>query len=110
MKQRVRILLKGLGILLLMAISGVVWYLVSVFVFFALGVSLHDNYEYYGRYPAIFLTAALVGFFFPLLVLEWLKRIGAQRRRTLFKTILIATGVVFVVAVFFWTLGLLGAI
>jgi hypothetical protein len=76
-----------------------------------LGIRFHDQYDYYTHgYPALLFAPAVVGFFFPLLILRWLKKIGEQRRRTLFKTTLIAAVIVFAVALFFWLLGMSGVI
>lgn len=108
MRQLLRVLLNCVGFLLVMAISGVICLIVSVYMLVELGLNLHGDYEYYGRYPALFVTPAVVGFFAPLLILLWPEKMNAQRRRALFRTALIAVVVVLALALLFWVLGLLG--
>lgn len=46
----------------------------SIIFIMQLGSAQHDNYEYYGKYPALYLVPPLVGYFVPSLVAWGLRR------------------------------------
>ena len=51
-------------------VSGIVCLFGSIIVLMGLGTQQYDNYEYYGKYPALYVIPGLVGLFLPpLLVL-----------------------------------------
>jgi MFS family permease len=52
-------------------VSGLAFFFVSIAVLMELGTEYHDNYEYYGQYPALYVIPGLVGLFFPRM-LAWL--------------------------------------
>ena len=54
-------------------VSGLVFFLGSIFVLMQVGLSRFDNYEYYGQYPALYVVPGLVGPFLPSIV-AWLLR------------------------------------
>src|SRR4051812_11435865 len=61
---------KSPKILLLMVASGAVALVVAILLLMVLGSRRHDNYEYYGSWPALYLGPALIGFLAPGL-LAW---------------------------------------
>jgi hypothetical protein len=52
-------------------VSGLVFFLGSLFILTEIGLYRYDNYEYYGKYWALCVIAGLVGFFLPS-ILAWL--------------------------------------
>ena len=46
---------KILGTLTLMLATGFIALFVTIFLLMALGTQRYDNYEYYGKYPALYL-------------------------------------------------------
>jgi hypothetical protein len=62
---------KILGTLVLMVASGIVAFVVSVWLLMHLGMRWHNNYEYYGDYPVLYLGPALVAFIAPVIVSWW---------------------------------------
>jgi hypothetical protein len=102
-----RSLIKSLGILCLMVVSGGVFLIVSAYVLVQLGRILHGDYEYYGRYPALLFAPAVVGFFAPPYVLWRLAKKDAPSQRALLRTVFIATVMICALAVLFGVLGLL---
>ena len=61
-----------------MAVGGAVTFFVTILVLMELGTKFHDNYEYYGRYPVLFLGPAVLGFLAPGVVVWYLDRRGVQ--------------------------------
>jgi len=51
----------------------------AIIVLMQLGLARHDNYEYYGNYPALYLVPPLVGYSLPS-ILAWIWRRGTQRK------------------------------
>ncbi len=47
----------------------------SIIFLMQLGLAQYDNYEFYGKYPALYLVPPLVGYFLPSL-LAWALRRG----------------------------------
>jgi hypothetical protein len=108
--QRIRVVLKTLGVLFLMALSGGACFIVSAFVLMQLGLHFHGTYDHYWENPILVLGPAIVGLALPLVTLRWLKGIGEGRRRNLLRTSVITIVLTVAVAVFFWALGMLGVI
>ena len=54
-------------------VSGMVFFFGAIFVLMEIGLARYDNYEYYGRYPVLFVVPGLVGLFLPA-VLAWIIR------------------------------------
>lgn len=61
-----------------MAVGGAVTFFVTILVLTELGTRFHGNYEYYGRYPVLFLGPAALGFLAPGIVIWHLDRRGVQ--------------------------------
>lgn len=57
-----------------MALWGFIAFVVSVGALTELGTRWHNNYEYYGKYPALYLGPALVAFLIPAIFEWWRKR------------------------------------
>ncbi len=88
--------LRILGIFILMVICGVVAYAAAMTFLMGLGLKLHDNYEYYGGYPALVIVygCGTIGFLAPAVIVWYLDKHSWQiSLRTLF----IATFVVAVI-------------
>lgn len=49
-------------------VSGLVFFVGSIFILMEIGLARYDNYEYYGQYPALYVVPGLVGLFLPSLV------------------------------------------
>jgi hypothetical protein len=79
-------LLRALGILCLMAASGVGSFIITLFVLMSIGGHFYGAYDYLGRYPALLWTPTGVGFSAPLVILWWLEKKGVQGRRALVET------------------------
>ena len=105
MSHLLRALLKSLGILCLMVTSGTVCFFVFLLVFSLVGETYFGGYDYFGRFPALLLTPAVVGFFAPLMTLWWVEKKGAQGRRTLLKTARIAVLVLLIPVILFCIYG-----
>jgi hypothetical protein len=71
-----------LGTLVLMVASGIVTLVVAIFFFAGLGLRLHDNYEYYGKYPLLFFGPAAIGFLAPGVVVWYLHKRGTRKGRS----------------------------
>lgn len=54
-------------------LCGVICVGIAVVILMQLGIKWHGNYEYYGRYPALYLIPGVIGFFLPPLVRWWIK-------------------------------------
>lgn len=54
-------------------VSALFWFVIALLVLTDLGIRQHDNYEYYGKYPALFLMPPTVGLFLPWF-LAWILR------------------------------------
>lgn len=46
-------------------VSALLFFVIALFVLTELGIRQHDNYEYYGKYPVLFLLPPIVGLFPP---------------------------------------------
>ena len=51
--------------------SGLVFFLGSVFILMQVGISRHGNYEYYGKYWFLYVVPGVIGFVLPTIV-AWL--------------------------------------
>lgn len=60
-------------------VSGLVFFFGAIFVLMCLGTERHGNYEYYGSYPALYVTPGLVGFFLPSLLVWVLRKVKSQK-------------------------------
>jgi hypothetical protein len=60
-------------------VSGVGCLFVAVFVLMCLGTKCYDNYEYYGQYPALYLTPGLVGLFLPSMLAWVVRKVRKQK-------------------------------
>ena len=56
-------------------LSAVLFFFGSIILLMQVGLARHNNYEYYGNYPALYLVPPLVGYFLPSL-LAWILRRG----------------------------------
>ena len=56
-------------------LSAVLCFFGSIIFLMQLGLAKYDNYEHYGKYPALYLVPSLVGYFVPSLV-AWVLRRG----------------------------------
>jgi hypothetical protein len=54
-----------LGIIASMVICGAVALFATILILMQLGLSLHDNYEYYGQYPLLVWGPAVIAFVMP---------------------------------------------
>ena len=54
-------------------VSALLCFVTALLLLTELGIRWHDNYEYYGKYPALFLLPPIVGAFLPRL-LAWMIR------------------------------------
>ena len=70
---------KILGTLALMVTSGMVALAAAIFILMDLGSRLHDNYEYYGKYPALFFGPAAIAFLAPGVVVWYLHKRGTRK-------------------------------
>ncbi len=75
-------MLKLLGTLALMVASGIVTLAVAVVILMIVGLRLYDNYEYYGKYPALFFGPAAIGFLTPGVVVWYLHKRGTRKGRS----------------------------
>ena len=64
-------MLKIVGMVLLMTMSGVALMAVATISLMHLGLKQYDNYEYYGQYPALFFGPAVIGFMLPAGIVWW---------------------------------------
>jgi hypothetical protein len=69
-----KLFLSILGILASMIVSGAVAFFVTILVLMQLGLSLHDNYEYYGRYPLLVWGPASLAFVTPAVIASQVSR------------------------------------
>jgi hypothetical protein len=67
-----------LGTFALMVVCGAGAALTALSCLMRLGLKYHDNYEYYGQTPAVFLIplAAIIGFAAPGVLVWWLRNNG----------------------------------
>ena len=56
---------KIVGTFASMVASGFVAFYVAIYILMQLGSRFHDNYEFYGQFPALFLVPAAIGFLAP---------------------------------------------
>ena len=54
-------------------VSSFLFFFGSIYILMEIGLSRHGNYEYYGRYFALYVVPGLFGLIFPTL-LAWLMR------------------------------------
>jgi hypothetical protein len=57
-----------LGTIAFMVVFGVVAFVATILVLMQLGLSLHDNYEYYGQYPFLVWGPAVIAFLTPAVI------------------------------------------
>lgn len=54
-------------------ISALCFFTGSIYVLMEIGLARYDNYEYYGKYPALYVVPPLIGFFLPSLLARVLR-------------------------------------
>ena len=74
---------KILWTLALMVVCGVVAFVATLASLMELGLKLHNNYEYYGGYPAVLLIygCGIIGFLAPAVVVWYLQRQEMRKPR-----------------------------
>ena len=81
MNETVKTLAKALALVFVMIGCGFVTLVFSVLYLMHLGLKLHGNYEYFGKYPLLFLGPAAIGFLAPALaVCIWAFAVWIWRR------------------------------
>ena len=75
--------LRIVGTVALMLFTGFITLVVAIAILWDRGMRHHDNYEYYGSYPALYLGPATAGFLAPGVVVlcVWYLRRRAARTR-----------------------------
>lgn len=54
-------------------VSGLVFFFGSIFILMNIGLSRHDNYEYYGKYWALYVVPGILGLVLPSIT-AWILR------------------------------------